>query len=232
MRTITTTVAILVALTTTAAADTPERVTWSARAAMTERFMDSRSAMTLTDGHLDGFGLSIDRRLVTLHLPGPFPVLDVAAELGFGRGSADGTTFDQLTNDISTWEITGGARARLPILSWLHLQARAALGGGRTSTTIASTYMTDVAIYDRDSIAVASTGIGLALLPRLTSKDRSGFWWGVEAELGYHTSTATEITATPRDRQPEELTIPAVYASLGDLDLDGTTFTIALTAGF
>jgi hypothetical protein len=199
---------------------------------MTERFMESRSAMTLTDGHLDGFGLSIDRRLVTLHLPGPFPVLDVAAELGFGRGSADGTTFDQLTNDISTWEITGGARARLPIVTWIHLQARAALGGGRTTATMSSTYMSDVAISDRGKIAVASAGVGVALLPRLTAKNRSGFWWGVEAELGYHTSTATEITATPRDRQPEELTIPAVYASLGDLDLDGTTFTIALTAGF
>jgi len=231
MRTCTTIVLLLV-LVSPAVADEPERVTWSGRSGMTERWMTSRSAVTLTDGHLTGFVLSIDRRLLTIHVPGPLPVLDIAAEVGFGRGSADGTTFDQLSNNVSTWELTAGARARLPIVSWLHLQARAALGAGKARTEIASMSQPGIAIADGGGIAVASTGIGLALLPRLTSRDRAGFWWGLEAELGYHTSTATEVTAMPQDRASEELTIPAIYASLGDLDLDGTTLTLAVTLGF
>lgn len=227
------TLAAVLALASSARADADEeqRVTWSGRTAMTQRWLHSQSAVRLTDGHLSGFLLSIDRRIVTVNLPGPFPVLDIAAELGYGRGTAEGTTFDQLDNSISTWELTAGARARLPLSRWLNLQARASLGGGRTRATLASQTMS-TAISDIGKTAVASTGIGLALLPRLSPKNRSGFWWGVEAELGYHTSTATEITATPEDRQPDELTIPAVYASLGNLDLDGATFTLALTLGF
>ena len=209
----------------TAAADRP---TWSAHAGVTQRWLTSPSAVTLTEANLVGWELTAERHATRVALPGPLPALDVVAAIGFGAGDVDGTTFDQLANHVSTWQLTAGARARLPLRPWLHLQARAGVGGGKTSTRIADDTMPDVAIADDGRTLVASTGAGLAIVPRL---GRSA-WWGVEAEVGYHAATATEVRAGPEDRAAPELTIPAAYASLGELDLDGYTLTIAFTVGF
>lgn len=212
-----------------AAADTP---TWSARGGIEQRWMTSSSAVTLTESNLVGWGVSVERRVVSVDVPGPFRPLDVSGVLGIARGTVDGETFDQLENHIGTWAVTAGARARLPLLSWLHLQARGAVGGGKTWVTIADRQMPSIAIADDGRTAVASAAVGLALLPRLSPRERGGFWWGVDAELGYHVATAMTVHAIPEDRPPAELTIPAQYASLGDLDLDGYTLTIAMTMGF
>jgi hypothetical protein len=40
------------------------------------------------------------------------------------------------------------------------------------------------------------------------------------------------VHATPENRASADLTIPAHYAYLGDLDLDGWTLTIGMTMGF
>ena len=156
-------------------------------------------------------------------------MLHVSAELGFDGGSADGTTFQQLDNHVATWSLLAGARARLPVVSWLHVTARASVGGGRTSVRIADQGMT-TAISDRAVTQVASTGLGLSLLPVL--KRGSRFRVGFEVELGYQVTTATSVHAYPEDRGPAELTIPASYASLGDVDLDGWNLRIGGTVGF
>lgn len=226
-------VVLLLAATPALADSDSPAPTWSARGGINQRWLTSQSAVTLTESNLVGWDLAAERRLLSIGLPGPFPVLDVTTELGFSRGSVDGTTFDQLDNHISTWQLTAGARARLPILSWLHLQARAAVGGGKTKVRIADGSMSSNAIADGGAMSVAATGLGLALLPRMTSRGSSTrFFWGIEAEVGYQTTTATSVRAYPEDRPAPDLTIPAQYASLGDVDLDGWTLTIGMVMGF
>lgn len=220
---------MMVMVPSVAAADTP---TWSAHGGIEQRWMTSSSAVTLTESNLVGWAIGAERRVARVDVPGPFGPLDVAAGIGLESATVDGETFDQLDNHIGTWALTAGARARLPLLSWLHVQARGAVGGGKTWVTIADRRMPTVAIADDGRTAVASAGVGLALLPRLSPRERGGLWWGVDAELGYHVATGMAVDAIPEDRPSAELTIPAQYASLGDLDLDGYTLTIAMTMGF
>jgi hypothetical protein len=205
---------------------------WTLRSYVLERWLGTSSAVTLATTPISGGGAAVERRIVTFGLPGPFHTLDVTGEAGFDAGSTDGTTFQQLDNHIETWEVTAGARARLPLLSWLHLQARASVGGAHTSVRIADGSMPMTAIADSGNSMVASTGIGLGILPRLTEADRGAFHVGVDIELGYETATATTIRAYPENRPSEDLTIPAHYASLGALDLDGWTLRIGATIGF
>jgi hypothetical protein len=225
---------VLVCAASPARADSPSPApTWTARLGVDQRWLTSESAVTLTESNLVGLDFAVERRLLTIGLPGPFPFLDVTTELGFAKGDVDGTTFQSLDNQIGAWQLTAGARARLPLLPWLHLQARAAVGGGRTRVRIADASMPSIAIEDRSTMAVASGSLGLALLPRMTSRGSSPrVFTGVEVAVGYHTASATDVTATPEDRMAPELTIPAQYASLGDLDLDGWTLTVAMTMGF
>jgi hypothetical protein len=206
--------------------------TWTVRTFTVQHWLGVSSAVTLAKAPITGGGAAVERRVLTIGLPGPFRVLDISGEAGFDAGSTDGTTFDQLDNHIESWALTAGARARLPLLSWLHLQARASVGGAHTSVRIADRSMPMTAIADSGNSLVGSTGIGLALLPRLTATDRGAFHLGLDVELGYQTGTATTIHAYPENRPPEELTIPARYASLGDLDLDGWTLRIGATVGF
>ena len=225
-------VAFVLSLASPALADSPAPA-WSARTGIQQRWLTSPGAVTLTEDNLVGWELAAERRLLSIALPGPFPVLDVTTELGFARGAVDGTTFDQLDNHMSTWQLTAGARARLPVLSWLHVQARAAVGGGKTYVRIADDVMPGIAIADEGRMAVAATGLGVALLPRMTSRGSSArFFWGLEAEVGYQVASATRVDAVPEDRPAPELTIPASYAELGELDLGGWTFTVAMTMGF
>jgi hypothetical protein len=206
--------------------------TWSARAALQQRWMTAPSAVTLTESTLFGWGLAIDRQLATVGLPGPLPDVSLAGEVGMARASAEGMTFQQLHNHLATWEVTAGVRARVPVWDWLHLQGRAAVGGGAARVRIADAAMPTTAIADRDARLVATTGLGLALLPQRSSPGRSGWWWGVELELGWHAGTSPTVHAAPEDRPPPELTIPAHHAALGALDLDGWTFGLAMTMGF
>ncbi len=212
------------ALTSTARADDALEPTWGVRGWSAQRWLGDASAAVLTTDTLGGGGLAVERRLLALAVPGPFPRLTVSAELAFDAGAVDGTTFQQLDNHISTWAVTAGGRARLPLWSWLQLQGRAALGGGRTTVRIADAQMDTTAISDRSATAVATAGVGVALMPVLQRRSRLRFV--IDAELGYQAATSTGVHAYPVDRAEPELTIPAAYASLGDVDLDGWTLRI------
>ncbi len=215
-----------------AAASPSPGPTWELRTWMSQRWLASSSASVLTEDALVGGGAAVERRVLTIGLPGPLPVLDITTELGFDSASSKGQTFQQLDNEISSWQLTAGARARLPLRSWLHVVGRADVGGGRTSVRIADGAMSEIAVADRGATMVASTGLALAVLPRLSGVDSRGFFLGFELELGYQVATATTIRAIPEDRPEPELTIPASYASLGDLDLDGVTLRIGAVVGF
>jgi hypothetical protein len=202
---------------------------WGVRLWSSERWLGDASMAALTTDTLGGGGVAVERRLLALPVPGPFDDLAVSAELSFDAGSVDGTTFQQLDNHVSTWAISAGARARLPVLSWLQVQGRAALGAGRTTVRIAD-QMTGGAIEDRAATAVASSGVGLAVMPTLRRGSR--FRFVLDAELGYQTTTSTGVRAYPEDRPAPELTIPASYATLGDVDLDGWTLRFGAGVAF
>lgn len=207
--------------------------TWTVRGFSTERWLGRSSAVTLSEAPMNGGGVALERRLLTLALPGPFHTLDLSGDVDFDDQSTDGTTFQgQLDNHISSWELTAGGRARLRLVSGLHLEARVGLGGARTHVRIADAYRMTTAIEDGGNATVLSTGLGFAFLPRLTRSDRHAVHLGVEIELGYQQTTATAISATPQDRPPPELTIPAQYASLGSIDLDGWSLRLGATLGF
>jgi hypothetical protein len=214
------------------AVDRPSGPTWTFQLGSAERWPTHRSAVALTESTLDGVTGSVERRVFTAGLPGPLPVAVVTAIVIAEEAGADGRTFDQLVNRIDTWQVTAGARARVPIRSWLLAHARAGIGGGRTTVRIADAAMPGGAVRDRGAIAVATGGVGLAVLPRLTRRERRGLHLGAELELGYQVTTAPEIHAVPEDRPPPELTIPARHASIGALDLDGWTARLSLVIGF
>lgn len=214
-------------------ADDDATPTWQVRSGMTTRWLRAPSAAVLTTDAMTGFAAAADRELARVDLGlGPFDALELTGELGFERAAADGTTFDQLDNELRTWMFTAGARARLPVWSWLHVGGRVHLDAGKTTIRIADMRMATNAIEDGGGFVGAGAGVGLTLLPRLSPPRSGAFFMGVEVELGYQVATTTEVRAQPQDRPPEELTIPAVYASLGDVDLRGTTLRISATIGF
>jgi hypothetical protein len=215
------------ALTTTAHADEDDGPRWGLRGYSTQRWMGDASAAALTTDTLTGGGLAIERKLLAVPVPGPFGPAAISTELSWDAGSVDGTTFQQLDNHISTWSVNAGARARVPLLSWVHLQGRASVGAGRTTVRIAD-MATGAAISDRSMTTVAQTGIGVGIMPRL--QQGKAFRIGFELELGYQTATSTGVRAYPENRPEPELTIPASYAMLGDVDLDG--WTLRFGAGF
>jgi len=195
------------------------------------RFFTDASAVILSEQPLGGGGASVERRVASLGLPGPFEALDLSAELGFEAGSTHGTTFQQLASDITTWQVFAGGRARLPIFDWLHVTGRGAVGGGRTYVAVRD-MTTSSGIPDQATTFGAQAAVGLSLLPRLTGAGDKAVFLGLDFEVGYQATTAMSVGAYPEDRPPPELTIPAAYASLGDLDLDGWTMRIGTAIGF
>jgi hypothetical protein len=222
---------VLCALAAPAAADESPAPTWVVQAGPEERIPTTSSAVTLTESNLSGGGWLVERRVLTVGLPGPFPVADVAAGLGFARTSGEGETFDQLFNQLDTWAFTGSARLRVPLRSWLLVQARGLVGGGKTSVRIADRTMT-TSVHDDGAALLAGTALGVAVLPRLTRSESRRFHLGFETELGYLVTSARTIHATPEDRPAPELTIPARYASIGDLRLDGWVWRFGVVIGF
>jgi len=232
MRTVLLASILLAALGATAIAEPESGPGWVVELGSTERWPTSPSAVTLTESNLSGGSLAVDRRLTTIGLPGPFATLDLAAGLEFERATADGTTFDQLDNHISTWRLAAAGHARLPLRWGFLAQVRGSIGGGKTNVRIADARMPTIAIADDGASMIVDGGIGLAFLPRMTRRDRGRFHMGVEVELGYVLTSARSIRALPEDRPPPELTIPASYASLGDLDLDGWVLRAGVAFGF
>lgn len=237
MRTLALSAILCAALGATASAEpgdaAPEKgpPAWTIRGFTVERWQGTESAVALATDPIRGGGIAAERRVLGIRLPGPFPVMDVTTELAFESGSTDGSTFaGQLQNHIESWQVTAGARARLPIFSWLLLQARGAVGGAHTTVRISDNAMGG--IHDSGNGMVAAGGLGLSLLPRVTSRQHNAVHLGFEIEVGYQVATATTIHADPDGRPPEELTIPSRYASLGDLDLEGWTLRMAATVGF
>ncbi len=205
---------------------------WQVRAFGGARFFTDSSAVTLAEQPLGNGGFSVERRITTLSLPGPFEVLDLSAEIGLETGATHGTTFQQLNNDIFTWQATAGGRARLPLTPWLHATGRAAVGGGWTHARIYEMSST-TGVKDAHGTFGAQAAIGLSLLPRITQKNVGhAVFFGLDVELGYQATTAMTVHAIPEDRPAPELTIPAAYASLGDLDLDGWTLRVGTAIGF
>jgi hypothetical protein len=224
---------LLTALAAPAAAeeDASPAPAWVIQLGPEERISTTSSAVTLTESNLSGAAWMIERRVLTVGLPGPFPVADVTAGLGFEHAGAEGETFDQLVNELDTWALTGSARLRVPLRSWLLVQARGTLGGGKTSVRISDRVM-QTAIHDDGAMAVGGASVGLAVLPRLTRAGSRRFHLGFETELGYQVTSPRTIHATPEDRPAPELTIPARYASIGDLRLDGWVWRFGVVVGF
>ncbi len=204
---------------------------WHVHAFGGVRWFTDSSAVTLAEAPMGGGGWSVERRITTLGIPGPFDALDLSAEAGFDVGTASGTTFQQLESSMTTWQVSAGARARLPLVSWFHVTGRASVGGGRTEVWIRD-MTTSTGIYDNGTTFGAQAALGVSLLPRLTSPGQRGVFLGLVLELGYQASTAISVQAIPEDRPAPELTIPAAYATLGDLDLEGWTLRIGTAIGF
>jgi len=204
---------------------------WQVHAFSLTRFSTQGSMVTLAEEPLRGGGATFEGRLTTVTLPGPFAALDLSAELGMDGSSTSGTTFQQLSSDISTWEITAGGRARLPIFRWLHVSGAAQIGGGRTHVAIRD-MATSSGIANVDTTFGARAALGVSLMPRVSKPNAHAVFLGLDLEVGYQVSTAVPVRATPEDRPAPELTIPAAYASLGDLELDGWTLRIGTAIGF
>lgn len=207
----------------TAHADEPPA--WELHAFGGARFFTDSSAVTLATDPMGGGGGSVEREVAEA---GP---LALSAELGFDAATTSGTTFQQLDNDLSTWQVSVGGRARLPIFDWLHAFGRASVGGGRTHVAIRQMNVAS-GIADVETTFGAQAALGVSLLPRMTSRDSPAVFLGLDVELGYQATTAMTVYATPEDRPAPELTIPAAYASLGDLDLSGWTLRIGTAIGF
>ncbi len=189
----------------------------------TVRALRTDSANALTEDSLAGGQLGYERALRLSLVPN----LSLWATGTFGWGFADGTMFQTLTTDISSYTFAVGGRARYPLFYWLHGTASIDLGTSRSA----------VGLRDDAGHTAADSGWGAVTqgklgLEILLARARSRFKLGIRLELGYVAASPISLTATPESGADGTLQLEMDASSLGSLNLSGKVFAASLSGQF
>jgi len=195
----------------------------------TARTLHSGSADAVTADGMTSLSMAAGREL-PLTLPAD---LSLAAEIGFDHGVVSGLMFHTLSTETSRLGLSAGVRARRPLWRSLAATGRAALVATRTSLRLTPTSGSSGDLVDHAWAPGAELAAGLEA-SMLVGRPEPRFSLGVRIELGYSLSAPVEMTAHPegRDAGDGTLLLPAEYASLGNLDLDGWTLHWAIFSRF
>lgn len=209
----------MLVLTSAAGAEPAHVITYGG----TVRALRTDSANALTEDSLAGGQLGYEHALGRSLLPD----LSLWATGTFGWGFADGTMFQTLTTDISTFTFAVGGRADYPLFHWLHGTASLDLGTSRAA----------VGLRDDMGHTAADSGWGVVTqgklgLEILLARERSRFKLGLRFELGYVATSPIALTATPESGSDGTLQLDMDAASLGSLNLSGKVFAASLSGQF
>jgi hypothetical protein len=207
--------------------DVPVRSVWTFDLGTTVRRFASTSAASLSEAPLFGPRVTAARKLATFAVPRNGIVLRAFARVGGGQ--SDGELFQSLTTHIGQLAVTGGGRAEVDLWHGLSASAELELGAARTSVVIGDDLGAMAPVDDSAWHAIGSTWLGLGY----SGQVRGGrFSIALFIEAGYTVTQAVAIHATPRTRPEPELSIPTVYAALGDLDTGGLSLASSFRLGF
>lgn len=186
------------------------------------RALRSSSADALTGDSLGGGTISYERDLPWRLLPR----LDLAARASFAWGDASGEMFQTTHTDLSTLELSVGARARYEIFRRLAASARLDLGGARTAVTLEPPSSATQSARRWEPAVSAAVGLDVIAIAR------PGFALGLRAELGYTAAAPAPLVLTPAAADDGTLHLPATMAPFGHLDVSGPTFGLGVITQF
>lgn len=212
------------ALVAPAAAETAPGATWSVDAGTQFRWWNSESAAAIAPGSMTGTQILVGRHLTRFTARGG---LDLGAFVRLGGGSASGQLFQTLETHIDQTTITGGVRLDARLWRQLHLVGLVELGAAHTSVTIGDELGAMAPVDDAAWSYAAYSTVGLEFVAL-----RRRVHLAVRIEAGLAMMQDIALTAYPRTRPDDELSIPTVYAGLGDLDTSGRTLGFSVRGGF
>ena|ERR1043165_5142099 len=207
---------LLVPVGTAYAGDNEVSLTETARALHT----DSANAVT-EDGMVTGT-LGYARHI-------DIPLLDnlrLWATGNFSWGGTSGEMFQTMTTDVGTLMFAAGGRAQYQLHRLVVASARLDVGTTRASLTL----------EDEEGHSAKAKGwgpmsqVGLGL--DLYAVNKPNFTFGLRLELGYVATGNIDMTAGPPSESNDTLHLQMTAASLGSLNLSGSTFAASVVSQF
>lgn len=198
------------------------------------RFLGSKSTLALSDDQsMPMFAMGGSRRLPLLALPG----LDTLADVGFAVGGIEGTTFQTMWTETTSYVFTAGLKVRTNGSERWSAFGRAGLGASRVDVSLGNSYAATEPLADAAWTGCAYVGGGGDLYFASTRRADTGalqFAAGLRMELGYLAASSMRVEPKPASRSEDDdiLRIPDMSSSLGDLNLSGWTLRLALTGRF
>jgi hypothetical protein len=188
----------------------------------TTQTLRTSSANALTGDSLGGGRLTYARGLDFQLVSG----LALWGEAGFAWGGATGTMFQTLDTELDTLGLSVGARVRYALHPRVIASARLDIGMTRAS----------VAIRDRAGRTASDAGWGpsstATLGVDLLAIRGPRFALGLRTELGVVGAAPIALTARPEAPDDDALRLQMSAASLGSLNLSGTTFALSVVSEF
>ena len=186
------------------------------------RALHSDSANAVTDQGLVGGSLGYARRL---DLP-IMPNLTLWAHGTFSWGGTDGEMFQTMTTNVGTIMLAGGGSARYQLHRLVAATARLDVGSERASLSISDSTGHTARDHGWGAMSYAAVGLDLFAI------NKPRFALGMRLELGYVATSKVEMTGKPDSDSSGTLQLQMTAASLGGLDLSGSTFAASVVAQF
>jgi hypothetical protein len=204
----------------------PPVATWRVGFGTGARWFGDTSAASLSTEKMFMPHFDAVRRLIAV--PGPRGGLTLSAVGRFAGGTSEGMLFQTLDTKIHELSFTGGARVELAVWRWALATAQLDLGAARTRVVIGDSAGEMAPVDDSGWHFVGTAWVGTEIVGRVKGR----FSISLAIEVGYTVSSGVAIHATPRTRPEPDLSIPTVYAALGDLDTRGFTGQSTIRVGF
>jgi hypothetical protein len=194
------------------------------------RWFGDTSAAIIAEKPIAGPQITLSRHLLDADAPLRRTV-GIAAFGRFAYGMVDDQIFGSLDTSLDQYMFTAGLRGDAPIWWRFSLVGQVELGMARTGLTVTEgqgtgAMTTPVDDHEWHAIGAVSLGSELAIV------DHPAFKLGLGFHVGYTVASPIELHAYPGDRPDDSITIPTMFAAIGDLDTRGVTFSGGLRGEF
>ena len=221
--------AVLAVLASTGTARADDRV-YAVDFSSQVRWFGDTSAAIIAEKPIGGPQITLSRHLLDVDAP-LRRTFGVAAFGRFAYGMVDDQIFGALDTSLDQYMFTAGLRGDVPLRWRFSLVGQVELGLARTGLTIVEgqgtgAMTTPVDDHEWHAIGAVSAGTEFAIV------DHPAFKLGLGFHLGYTLASPIELRAYPGDRPDDSITIPTMFAAIGDLDTRGVTFSGGLRGEF
>ena len=194
------------------------------------RWFGDTSAAIIAEKPIAGPQITLSRHLLDTDAP-LRRTLGIAAFGRFAYGMVDDQIFGSLDTSLDQYMFTAGLRGDAPIWWRFSLVGQVELGMARTGLTVTEglgtgAMSTPVDDHEWHAIGAVSLGSEFAIV------DHHAFKLGLGFHVGYTVASPIELHAYSGDRPDDSITIPTMFAAIGDLDTRGVTFSGGLRGEF